>query len=258
LGCLNRGLLGFLVFLGVVVIGLGVTGYLLGPNVLAFIFHTDRRSAPVVLVDLVDFRDAAAEQDYRHHYRHRAWQLIEAAGGRRLWSGHPSAVAYGRPSDGWSWLELVEYPSRSSVIELVTSSDYRALHAARDAATSRVALLAASPLQPFPSSAGSVCAVRFVSFAGPDSLAAYDATWAPDEAAELARFGGTLVWHATLNPLSAGPEQRYDAMWIYGFVDAASRAAWLDDPRRATRQMLERHLFRRDVVLLVEADLGPP
>ena len=251
---LNRGLLGFLIFLGAVVVGLGVIGYLLGPNVLAFIFHAERRSAPVVLVDLVDFADAAAEQDYRVGYEREARTLIEAAGGRRLWSGHPSALAVGRPGDQWNWLQLVEYPSRSAVIELVTSSDYRALVDSRAAATTRVALLAATPMQAFESNLGQACVVRFVAVSTDDALSLYADQWSADDGAELARFGGSLAWHATLNPLTAGPGQRWDAMWIYAFADAAGRGAWLDDARRATRHALERHLFQRDVLLLVEAD----
>jgi uncharacterized protein (DUF1330 family) len=253
-GSLNKGLLGFLIFLGAVVVGLGVVGYLLGPHALSFIFHAERKSAPVVLVDLVDFADAAAEQDYRRGYYRTARTLIDAAGGRRLWSGHPSALAIGRPGDAWNWLELVEYPSRSAVIELVTSSDYRALAELRAASTTRVALLAATPRQPFMADAGGACVVRFVTVSSADSLAAYAANWAADDSAELGRFAGVLAWYATLNPLSTAPAQRWDAMWLYAFPDTASRAAWFTDSRRATQQALERHLFRRDVLLLVEAD----
>jgi uncharacterized protein (DUF1330 family) len=251
---LNRALLGFLIFLGAIVVGLGVVGYVLGPNVLAFIFHAERKSAPVVLVDLVDFADAAAEQDYRRDYYRPALALIDAAGGKRLWSGHPGAVALGRPGDHWSRLDLVEYPSRSAVIELVTSSDYRALAASRRATTTRVALLAATPLQPFAKGVGAACAVRFVAFNANSSMAAYEADWAKEDAAALARFGGVLAWRATLNPLSTAAAQRWDAVWIYAFPDDASRAAWLTDLRRATRQALERHLFRSDVMLLVESE----
>jgi uncharacterized protein (DUF1330 family) len=251
---LNKGLLGFLIFLGLLAVGLGVVGYVLGPNVLAFIFHAERKSAPVVLVDLVAFADPAAEQGYRRNYLLPARALIEAAGGKRLWSGHPGDVAAGGLSDAWSWLQLVEYPSRSAVIELVTSSDYRALAAAQDATTTRRALLAATPLQPFTKGGGKYCVVRFVAFDADDALAGYEARWAAGDAAELAQFHGVIVWHATLNPLSADAGQRWDAVWIYAFPNAQRRSAWLDNPRRATQAALERHLFRRDVLIAVDAD----
>jgi uncharacterized protein (DUF1330 family) len=251
---LNKGLLGFLIFLGLLAVGLGVVGYVLGPNVLSFIFHAERRSAPVVLVDLVAFADPAAEQSYRQLYLHPAWTLIEAAGGKRRWSGHPSDVVVGPTGDEWSWLQLVEYPSRSAVIELVTSSDYRALADVQDATTTRRALLAATPLQPFAQGGGKYCVVRFVAFDADDTLARYEADWASRDAAELAQSRGAVIWHATLNPLSAGAGQHWDAVWIYAFPDATHRSAWLDNPRRATEAALERHLFRRDVLIAVDAD----
>jgi uncharacterized protein (DUF1330 family) len=253
---LNKGLLGFLIFIGLLAVGLGVVGYVLGPNVLAFIFHTERKSAPVVLVDLVAFADSAAEQRYRHSYLRPAWALIEAAGGKRLWSGHLSDVAAGRLGDEWSWLQLVEYPSRSAVIELVTSTDYRALADAQDATTTRRALLAATPLQPFAQGSGRYCVVRFVAFDGQGTLAGFDASWASRDTAELAQFHGAVVWHAALNPLSADAGQRWDAIWVYAFPDATDRSAWLDNPRRATQAALERHLFRRDVLIALDGDGG--
>ena len=59
---MSRGLIGFLAFLVVLSLLLGLVAYLLGPNVLAFIFHAERRTEPVVIVNLLDFADARARR----------------------------------------------------------------------------------------------------------------------------------------------------------------------------------------------------
>ena len=66
---MNRGLIGFLGFLAVLLLGFGVAAYVLGPNVLAFIFHAERRTEPVVIVNLLDFADAQHAQAYRAEFR---------------------------------------------------------------------------------------------------------------------------------------------------------------------------------------------
>jgi hypothetical protein len=52
-----------------------------------------------------------------------------------------------------------------------------------------------------------------------------------------------------LNPLVAEPEQRFGAMLVYGFPDAAHRDEWASDAQRETLQTLQRRLFRRDVIV---------
>ena len=68
---MSRGLIGFLGFLVVLVFGLAVVAYLLGPNVLAFIFHGERRTEPVVIVSLLDFADAEHSDAYRTQFERR-------------------------------------------------------------------------------------------------------------------------------------------------------------------------------------------
>jgi len=62
---MNRGLIGFLAFLAVLLFGFGVAAYVLGPNVLAFVFHAERRTEPVVIVSLLDFADEQHAAAYR-------------------------------------------------------------------------------------------------------------------------------------------------------------------------------------------------
>lgn len=254
---MNRGLIGFLMFLTVVVGGLAAVGYVLGPNVLAFVFHEDRRTAPVVMVNFLEFADADAEQRYRSEFGNPARGMIEALGGHRVWSARANDVVSGLMLDGFSWLELIEYPSRAAVIELVTSSDYRALRGARASALKRSALFAATQAMPFTDDGASAYAVRLLAGVDRDAIASYRAQATKEDDALLARHQGQLVWRADVDPLVVAGDQRFEAMLIYGFPDVDRRDAWVNDPARATLQTLQRRLFRRDVLLLASAGDAP-
>jgi len=261
---MNRGLIGFLAFLGVLLVAFGVAAYVLGPNMLAFVFHGDRRTEPVVIVNLVDFPDADHAQAFLRDYETQAVAMIAALGGKELWKASASDVVRGQLHDAWSMLDLVAYPSRAAFIELVTSSDYRALLAARDAAVSRTAMFEATPVEPsqnaFDPLDTQAQALRLLKGAHGDSIATYDAKWSAEDAKMLERHGGALLWCARLKPLSADPEQRFDELLIYGFGDAEQRDAWVADAERETLQTLQRRLFRRDVLVLADslAMVQPP
>ena len=81
----------------------------------------------------------------------------------------------------------------------------------------------------------------------------------------LQQHGGALSWRARLSPLVADADERFDEIQIYGFGDAEQRKLWATDPRRQTLQTLQRRLFRRDVLVFVDARVdadaqpsGPP
>ncbi len=246
----------FLVFLGVTLLGLAIVAYLLGPNILRFVFHTERRTEPVVLINLLDFAGPKQQATYRRTFERPATLLIEALGGRTIWIARAEQVVRGDVLDGWPVLELVDYPSRSAFIELVTSSDYRALGGAREKMVKRSALLSATPVAGYDamfSPLGTHAqAVRLMAGAHDDSIDRYDTQWSSQDATMLARHDGKLIWRASLNPLVADAEQRFDAILVYGFTNAAQRAAWAHDTERETLQTLQRRLFRRDVLVLAD------
>jgi len=246
---MSRGLIGFLGFLTVLLVGFGVVAYVLGPNVLKFVFHAERRTEPVVIVNLLDFADAEHADAYRTQFERPAAALIGALGGKEMWQASASDVIHGGVLDGWSSLQLVLYPSRSTYIELVTSSDYRALLDARRDALKRDAVFSATPALDFDLHGTEAQAVRFLVGAHDDSIDAYDTKWLAEDDQLLARHSGNLIWRARLNPLVADPEQRFGAMLVYGFPDAAHRDAWASDAQRETLQTLQRRLFRRDVIV---------
>jgi uncharacterized protein (DUF1330 family) len=254
----NRGLIGFLMFLAVILLGFAAFAYELGPTALAFVFHPERRTAPVVMVNFFEYAGADAEQRYREVFGNPSRPMIEAVGGHRVWSARAGDVVSGRLRDGWSWLELVAYPSRAAVIELVTSSEYRALRAARGETLQRSAVLAATPEAPFADDGTNAHAVRLLAGAHRDSIATYQAQWSNQDETLLARYHGRVVWRAHVDPIVGEASQHFDEMLIYGFPDVDQRDAWMNDPERATLQTLQQGLFRRDVLLLAKADADAP
>lgn len=256
---MNRGLFGFLVFLGVVVLGLAVAAFALGPNRLAFVFHAERRTEPVVIVELLSFDDAEHAQAYQSDFVQPASGMIRVLGGEQLWRANVGEVVAGETSGAWSMLGLVRYPSRAAFIELVTSGDYRALRRAHTSAVRRSAIFAATPLQDF-SEAGRAHAVRLLAAAREDSLDTYAAKWLTQDEQMLQQHGGALRWRARLSPLVGDANESFDEIQIVGFDDAEQRRVWAADPQRLTLQTLQRRLFRRDVLVFVDAsaaDLRP-
>src|SRR5262245_13176146 len=216
---MNRGLIGFLIFLGVLLVGFGIVAYVLGPNVLAFVFHCDR-AEPIVIVNLVEFADAERAEVYARDYETPAVALIAALGGREMWKASADDVVRGQLQDAWSSLDLVTYPSRAAFTELVTSSDYRALLGARDAAVKRTAMLAATPIAPsqtaFEVGSTQTHAVRFLTGSHVDSIGTYDVKWLEQDARILERHGGTLVWRAGPACLNAERAQRFGERVAFG------------------------------------------
>ncbi len=258
---MNRGLFGFLVFLGVVVLGLAVAAYVLGPNRLAFVFHAERRTEPVVLVELLEFTDSEHAQAYQTQFAQPAAAMIRAVGGEWLWRANVGDAVAGEAADAWSMLGLVRYPSRVAFIELVTSGDYRALREARAATVERSAILAATPVGDFSAQPpmgddarqSGAYAVRMLGAAQDDSIDVYTAKWLAQDEQMLRRHGGELSWRARLSPLVADADDRFDEIQIYGFGDVEQRRLWATDAERQTLQTLQRRLFRRDVLLFVDA-----
>ena len=146
---MSRGLGAFLAFVAVVVILLGLVAGYLGGNVLRFVFHDERSSAPFVMVNLLDFADSEAQAAYLDGYARETFEMIEALGGRLVWSGRSDHLLVGNADDEWQVLALVEYPSRAAFVDMVTSSEYRSRLDAREAALQRTAVFAGTPRFPF-------------------------------------------------------------------------------------------------------------
>ena len=250
---MSRGLAWFLAFVGLVSVLLLGAAWLLGGNRLSFIFHEQRSAAPFVMVNLLDFEDRAAEQRYFDGYALETLQLVEALGGRQLWAARTDELLAGNAADRWPLIVLVEYPSRASFIDMVTSSEYRDRLDARAAALARTAVYAGTPRFPFEPDANPSYVVRLTRVGEGVDYEAFENQWGQQEHELLERYGGALAWSAELNPLVAGADDLFDRITLIEFPDAVGLGGWAVDSERETLVSLERRLLERDVMLLMRA-----
>ena len=89
-------------------------------------------------------------------YSDQVIKMVEARGGKVIWTGRPEHVLIGDSEhDGWDLVALVSYPSRSAFMEMVTSPKYEQAHEHRARGLDRTVLLACEPvLNAFPTGAG--------------------------------------------------------------------------------------------------------
>ena len=246
----SRGLAWFLAFVGLVTVLLVGAALLMGGNRLSFVFHEQRGDAAFVMVNLLDFEDQAAQQRYMDGYARDTFVLIEALGGRRLWAARTDELLAGNAADWWPLIALVEYPSRTSFIDMVTSSEYRDRLDARSAALARTAVYAGTPRFPFEPALDRSYVVRLTRLSEGADYEAFEDQWGQQEHELLERHSGVLAWSADLNPLVAEPEDGGDRITGSEVPNATASGGWAVDSERGTLASLERRLLERDVMLL--------
>jgi uncharacterized protein (DUF1330 family) len=106
-------------------------------------------SEPIVMVNLLRFRDRAAGDDagvsgFEAYARYAAAvaPLLERVGGRLLSAAACEESVIGPDESEWDLVALVEYPSRAAFLEMVTSPEYGEIagHRADALADSRLIL----------------------------------------------------------------------------------------------------------------------
>jgi uncharacterized protein (DUF1330 family) len=81
-------------------------------------------------------------------YSDQVIRMVEARGGKVIWTGRPEHVLIGdSEQDGWDLVALVSYPSRSAFMEMVTSPKYEEAHEHRARGLDRTVLLACEPVR---------------------------------------------------------------------------------------------------------------
>ena len=125
-------------------------------------FAQGTREGEVVMLNLLHFARpespeegetrtrSADESSGAHAYRDYSDQvvrMVEARGGRVIWTGRPEHVLIGDTSeDAWDLVALVSYPSRAAFIDMVTSPKYEEAHTHRARGLDRTVLLACEPM----------------------------------------------------------------------------------------------------------------
>jgi uncharacterized protein (DUF1330 family) len=103
----------------------------------------DRTEGPIVMVNLLKFRERAAYHDGRQEsisgldaymrYATKMRAIVEAAGGRFLFTGDVHHLIVGSASELWDKVGLVEYPSREVFLRLAMSPEVQAIGVDREA-----------------------------------------------------------------------------------------------------------------------------
>ena len=117
-------------------------------------FAHGTRDGEVVMINLLHF--ARPDEDATHEtsgagayreYSDQVVKMVEARGGKVIWTGRPEHVLIGDSNeDDWDLVALVSYPSRAAFIDMVTSPNYEAAHEHRERGLDRTVLLACEPL----------------------------------------------------------------------------------------------------------------
>lgn len=86
-------------------------------------FLSDRPDEPVVMLNLLRFREGGAERyaDYLRHFR----RFAERVGATILYYGHGAAPVVAEAGQDWDAVLLVSYPSRRAFSEMVRDEEYQ-------------------------------------------------------------------------------------------------------------------------------------
>lgn len=101
------------------------------------------RDGPVIMVNLLKFRERAAYPDghdahlsgFEAYMRYGAEvsKIVARLGGRMVFSGAVDGLMLGEVGELWDQVALVEYPSRAAFLEMVMSPEYHAIEVHREA-----------------------------------------------------------------------------------------------------------------------------
>ena len=110
----------------------------------------DPDSGPVVMLNLLKFKPRADHSEESgaaayQKYGDTAVQMVEARGGKVLWAGRADQILIGDPNENWDQVILVEYPSRSAFLDMVSQPEYQDAHTHRESGLERSVLIACTP-----------------------------------------------------------------------------------------------------------------
>jgi uncharacterized protein (DUF1330 family) len=108
---------------------------------------TDPDQGPVVMLNLLKFKERATGEegtgaDAYRRYGDAVIKMVEARGGRVLWSGRATHVLVGEEADKWDAIALVEYPSPAAFLDMAASAEYQKIHGHREAGLLSTVLIA--------------------------------------------------------------------------------------------------------------------
>lgn len=91
--------------------------------------------------------DENSGKDAYRDYSQQVIKMVEARGGKLIWTGRPEQVLIGdTDADAWDMVAIVSYPNRAAFIDMVTSPSYGEAHVDRERGLDRTVLLACEPM----------------------------------------------------------------------------------------------------------------
>ena len=100
----------------------------------------------VVMLNLLKFKPVGGAASYME-YAQRITPILERIGAKVIFAGPVTTTVIGDQS--WDSILLVEYPSRQTFVEMVTSAEYQSIHHFRAEALEPTELHAVSPTGSF-------------------------------------------------------------------------------------------------------------
>lgn len=112
---------------------------------------SDPDQGPVVMLNLLRFKERADGEegtgaDAYRRYGDAVIKMVEARGGKVLWSGRATHVLIGSEADKWDAVALVQYPSPAAFLDMGMSAEYQKIHGHREAGLEATVLIACRPL----------------------------------------------------------------------------------------------------------------
>ena len=92
------------------------------------------RDIPVMMLNLLKFRDKAAYEDGREvtgaeayaAYGRETAPVFKRVGGEIIWRGKPEVMLIGPQDKQWDMIFIARYPTAGALLEMVTDPDYQA------------------------------------------------------------------------------------------------------------------------------------
>ncbi len=108
-----------------------------------------RPDEPVVMVNLLRYkRDADGNKvgaESYATYSELVLPLLSGVGGKPIWAGRVDNIMIADHGHQWDSVIIVEYPSPSAFLQMVTSEEYQAIHHHRVEALEEAGLIATTP-----------------------------------------------------------------------------------------------------------------
>jgi uncharacterized protein (DUF1330 family) len=123
------------------------------PQQLQQLIAESQDADPIVMINLLRYRDraeypsgstaqACSGRDAYQRYSAAVTPMLTAAGAKVLWLGNVKRTVIGPESDRWDDAILVQYPSRTAFLTMVSTSEYQSVAVHRTAALADSRLIA--------------------------------------------------------------------------------------------------------------------